>query len=372
MSLRRSLSREGIAHANADSITHARHVEDRKNRRKLEWVAEPVDQADGTEIFRLKSPERLGLSKGRYFVGIDEEVGGTDFERYCNEINRQRSWYRGMMKRGKSRRPVRRKKKSPACTEVVVNFHPAQMLFIQKLLNGWEANGIQPDRRRELLESLVDDLRRGILTEFRAASNWETVGSYIHYDSNKIHIGLIVSRVSSDNRLSSERSLGTVGAWSVGQQRLRKLGLVDPSDLRLSENLQRFRAKFGDRTPLDLRLHNHLDADFEQIVARLSAENLYKQSEKEYIAWKMKSRREAFSRSPGALGVAWGLLRHISPLLPPGLQAALSVSRTALQAFQILDSALATAQKTKLTALADFLANYEPKQRKPDSPSRRT
>jgi len=368
MSLRRSLSREGIAHANADSITHARHVEDRRARRQIDWVAEPVEDS-GAEIFQLKNPERLGLSKGRYFLGDDSEVCGVDFEHTCNEVNRLRSWYRGTMKRGGGRRPVRRKRRSPACQEIVVNLHPAQMFFIQKLLKGWEENGVSSEQRRELFESLVNDLRDGVIAEYRAASNWDLVGSYIHYDSNKIHVGLIVTRVNQNNRLSPERSLGTLGAWSVGQNRLRRLGLVEAGDRRLDENLSRFSSKFGDRPPLDLRLHDRLDQDFEKIVTDLKAEDIYHQSEKDYIAWKLRARRHAFARSPGALGVAWGLLRHISPLLPPGLQAALSVSRTALQAFQILDSALAAAQKTKQTALSDLLANYEPKQRKPDSPS---
>jgi hypothetical protein len=367
MSLRRSIDRSGIAHANADSATHARHVADRRARRQIEWVAEPVEDSCA-EIFRLKSPERLGLSKGRYFLGNDSEVSGVIFEHNCNEINRLRSWYRGTMKRGESRRPVRRKRRSPACQEIVVNLHPAQMFFVQKLLKGWEENGVAAEQRRELFEALIDDLRAGVIAEYRAASNWDLVGSYIHYDSNKIHVGLVVTRVDQNNRLSPERSLGTLGAWSVGQNRLRKLGLVDTADRRLDENLSRFSSKFGDRPPLDLRLHDRLDQDFEKIVTDLKSEDIYRQSEKDYIAWKLRARRAAFARSPGALGVAWGVLRCISPLLPPEIQTALRFARTGMKALQVVEAALVSKDGPQ-NSLSEILQVYDHKQRNPNTPA---
>ncbi len=100
MSLRRHLTRDGIAHANADSATHKRHVSQRAARRTIEWVpaiAEPNAAAE----FRLQADE-LEIANGVYYVGHGNDeraVCGTEFEASCAAVNWQRSWNTAEMQR---------------------------------------------------------------------------------------------------------------------------------------------------------------------------------------------------------------------------------------------------------------------------------
>ena len=343
MSIRRHLNKEGISHANADSKTHARHVSQRKARRHVEWVPEVVEDTGATE-FRLR--DVLGLSKGEYFTGFGEselKVSGPEFEKHCSSVNWERRWNYAPMKRKEKVCKVRRKRNTPACEESVTNFSPAQMHFINGEIDRWKAAGIPQEKSQELLRKLVDETRQEVVEEFERATGRDVVGSYIHWDSNKIHIGIIHSRVGPDNDLVGDKFLGTVGPWTVGQNRLSKLGLVDAGDCRLKENLERFADRFGkDRIPLDLRLHDKLDSCFEKAVSGMGgdAAKRFKVSEKYYCDWKNRNRREAFSHSPSSSRIAWQTLRLVSPLFPPQVRMGIHAARTALEVFRFIGMAL--------------------------------
>lgn len=344
MSLRRHLDGEGIAHANADSKTHARHVRQRAGFRNIEWVPESVEENQAA-VFRLNAAG-LGMSKGIYFSGqgkTEKAVSGSEFESHCSAINWQRRWYVTTMTRGTRKATVRRKRTSPASEEHVVNFSPIQMRFINGELERWEKAGIPSEKRREMLLAILDEIRREIVEDFKNACHRDVVGSYLHFDSNKVHIGIIHSRIGPDNHLVGEKYLGTVGPWSVGQSRLTKLGLVDSGDFRLRENLERFHTRFGeDRSPLDLRLHDLLDQKFDTMVAGMGrgADRRFAEATDYYKAWKLKSRQEAFSRSPSAQQIAWQTIRLVQPLLPPQVRTAISVARNAVEVFRIIGLAL--------------------------------
>jgi hypothetical protein len=344
MSLRRHLDREAIGHANADSNTHARHVARRKTDREITWIAEP-QEASGASIFALKA-DGLGLAQGKYFIGIgkdETESNGKGFESHLASVNWQRRWNFAEMKRGERVAVTKRKRNQDACEEFVVNLAPWQMHFINTTLGNLSEAGVSADKRKDLLEALLGGIRRRVVSEFQQSSGRDVVGSYIHHDSAKVHFGVVHSRVGKDNKLVGRKYLGTVGAWSVAQSRIARLGLVDKADTRLKENLERFHARHGkERQPLDLLLHQVADEEFDKAVRAMGtgAERTFEQSKEFYRGWKSKQRRNALLQSPSVQRVAWQVLRYISPLLPPPLQVALSATRTASQAVAVISYAL--------------------------------
>ena len=344
LSLRRHLDREAIGHANADSNTHARHVARRKTDREITWIAEP-QEASGSSIFALKA-DGLGLAQGKYFIGTgkdETEISGTGFESHLASVNWQRRWNYAEMKRGDKIAITKRRRSQDACEEFVINLSPWQMHFINGTLGNLAKAGVSAEKRKDLLEALLGGIRQKMVSEFGEKSGRDVVGSYIHHDSAKIHFGVVHSRVGKDNKLIGEKHLGTIGAWSVAQSRIAKLGLVDKADTRLNENLDRFHARHGrEREPLDLHLHQVADEEFDKAVKAMGsgAERRFEQSKEFYKSWKGKQRREALLQSPSVQRVAWQVLRYISPLLPPPLQMALSVTRTASQAVAVISVAL--------------------------------
>jgi hypothetical protein len=345
MSLSRHLNKEGIGHADADSPTHARHVRQRRKMNGVEWHAEEVETENAAIEFKLCAVG-LNLGQGAYWTGFGESetsVPGAVFQGHCNSINWERRWNLAEMTRAGKKCKVRRKRTSPASEEFVVNFSPFQMRFLNGELARWEAAGITAEKRMKMLVALVDEIRRDVLADFKTRTGRDVVASYVHWDSNKVHIGIIHSRVGPNNDLVGEKRLGTVGPWTTAQNRIAKLGLVDAGDSRLADNLEKFRARFGEnRPPLDVALHDLLDERFSEKVAGMGndAVKRYEESKDYYKAWKVKNRREAAYRTAGTQRVAWQTLRLIAPLLPPQLRAALSIARTCVQAFQVVGLAL--------------------------------
>lgn len=359
MSLRRSLSREGIAHANADSPTHERHVKQRARLREFEWIPAVADENPASS-FRLKA-EGLRLGQGTYFAGDsfnEKEVKGEEFEKHCAAVNWERRWNLADMTRKVQVRDadnpgafksearvskVRRKRSTPACEEFVVNFSPWQMEFINRQLASWTETGMASDQRHDLLLSLLNDSRKDVLTRFESLTKRSIIGSYIHFDSNKVHVGIVHSRVGPDNTLVGEKTLGTVGPWTTAQNRIAKLGLVEESDHRLRENLEKFgkHNKKGAR-PLDIELHEALDRTFEKSVLKFGngAERRFTESKEHYRKWKTNSRHSSPTRSSTSLKVAHETLRLLLPFLPPQIRAGISAARTAADAFRFLNSFL--------------------------------
>ncbi len=353
MPLSRHLNKEGIGHANADSSTHARHVQRRKMN-SVEWVADEVTTENSAVEFKLKA-DGLNLGQGAYWIGFGEsETGatGVEFESHCNAVNWSRRWNLAEMTRAGKKCQVRRKRTSPACEEFVINFSPWQMKFINGELARWEAAGIAADKRKEMLVALVDGIRRDVVADFKKRAGRDCVASYIHYDSHKIHIAVVHCRVGPENTLVGEKRLGTVGPWTTAQNRISKLGLVDPGDSRLAENLEKFHSRFGnDRQPLDIFLHELLDSRFAEKVAGIGPDAVkrFEEAKDYYKVWKQKSRREAVYRTAGSQRIAWQTLRLVSPLLPPQLRAALSIARTCVQAFKVVGVALDAVSSPSVT-----------------------
>lgn len=344
MSLRRHLNREAIAHSNADSNTHARHVSRRKVDKQISWIAEPSDGA-GAEFFSF-NPASVGLGQGKYFQGHgteEREVTGPGFESHLASTNWRRRWNFAQMKRGDKVAETRRTRSQQACEEFVVNLSPWQNHFIVQTLKQLDESGVPKAKQQQLVEVLVGGIRREVVREFSRISGRDVIGSYIHFDSSKIHVGVIHSRVGKDNHLVGEKYLRTIGPWSVAQSRIARLGLVDKSDTRLQENLQRFATRHGkDRKPLDLHLHEVADEEFAKAVKSLGpqAEARFEASKDFYKGWKKNRRESAILQSATTQRVAWQILRIVTPLLPPQVRIALAVTRTAGQALSVIATAL--------------------------------
>jgi len=345
MSLQRKLTSDGIRHAHADSPTHARHVAHRAMAREIDWIPESVASPNPAEVFKLQVGD-MSIGKGIYFLGQgakESPVEGAAFEKHLSAINWERRWNFAQMKRKDKVCTVRRKRNTPAIGEFVVNLSPWQMTFVNGELQRWEAAGISPDKRKEMLLAFLDPLRKKVVQQFGESTGWEVVGSYLHLDSNKIHVGVISTRVSAENKLLGSPYLKTVGPWSCAQSRISKLGATDPGDHRLEENLQKFRLRHGqDSQPLDVLLHESLDEKFNQLVCRMDADagKRFEAAKEHYRKWKVKARHESMVRSPSSQRIAWETIRFVTPLLPREVRAAISVVRTVAQVFSILQSAL--------------------------------
>lgn len=329
MGLRRSLTLDGIRHANADSSTHARHVRERKERRSINWIPQANDVEDSAAIFKLRA-DGLALGNGRYFLG-DHEVDGVEFETGLAKINRERNWQLGSISRSGTTRNVRRKRSTPALGEVVVNLSPWQMGLINQYLKEWEDQGIGPEDRRKLLEVWLEPIREAVLSNFRERAGREIVGSYWHYDSNKVHLGIINTRVRADHTLVGIKSLRTIGPWTVAQSRIYQIGAGDAGDKRLQENLERFRQRHGEM-PLDLDLHQTLDSVFARQVQTIGAEAKYEQAKSEYREWKDRQRERLLPRH-NSEEMLWIAMRLITPLLPPEVRTAIRVCRSTYELF---------------------------------------
>lgn len=345
MSLQRKLSPDGVRHSNADSSTHARHVSQRAKNREIDWIAEAVSSPNPAEVFKLQVGD-LSLGKGCYFTGVgksEASVDGAAFEKSLSAINWERRWHFAQMKRKDKICTVRRKRKNPAVGEFVVNLSPWQMTFVNGELARWEVARISPEKRKAMLLAFLDPLRKSVIAEFAKSTGWDVVGSYIHLDSNKVHLGVINTRVSADNQLLGSPYLKTIGPWSCAQSRIASLGAADPGDHRLKENLEKFHARHGaDVQPLDQKLHESLDQKFEDLIRVMDsgASKRYDVAKEHYRQWKTKARRDSMTRSPSSQRIAWETVRFVTPLLPREVRAALSIARTVVQVFSILQSAL--------------------------------
>lgn len=369
MSTRRHLNRDGIAHANADSVTHERHVEQRARLREVEWVPATVADTSATE-FRLQA-HGLAMPNGLYYVGVGEterSVGGAEFEDVCAAVNWNRRWNTAVMQRRKKvpegtpgslngfvtqSSKVRRKRSAFACEEFIVNFAPWQMTFLNEQLRLLDEVKQSSESREEFLRAMVDDARIAVVSRFRSFTGRDCVGSYVHFDSNKIHVAVIHSRVSAENALVGEAALRTVGPWSVAQNRITNLGLCDEGDHRLRENLEKFAGRHGgEKKPLDIELHDVLDERFSDAVAKMgeSATQRFEKSKQSYRRWKTESRQKSVLRSSHSLKSGYATLRLLLPLLPPKIRAAVSMARGAAAAFTVVQAFLdelqpATARK---------------------------
>ena len=345
MSLHRKLTPDGIVHSNADSRTHARHVRQRAQAREIDWIPEAVSSINPAAEFKLKTGD-IQIGNGLYFIGHGKKesgVEGCEFEKHLSAVNWERRWNYASMKRKDKVCTVRRKRTTPAVGEFVVNLSPWQMTFLNGELQRWEAAGIPPEKRKETLEAFLDPLRKTVVEEFAASTGWEVVGSYLHLDSNKVHVGVINTRVSAENKLVGSPYLKTLGPWSCAQSRIASLGAADPADNRLKENLERFHTRHGkDTQPLDQKLHSTLDKKFEALIGMMDddAGNRYEAAKEHYRQWKVKARRDSMTRSPSSQRIAWETVRFVTPLLPREVRTALSVARTVVQVFSILSAAL--------------------------------
>lgn len=354
MSLRRQLNAEGIRHANADSPTHDRHVEERAKSRQVSWIAEPVADPNPASVFRLRT-EGLCLPKGLYFAGVDEQekgVSGSDFETHLSAANWIRRFHYSPMKRGDKTCMVRRKASGPAIGETIINLSPWQMTWINGQLERWEMAGVSAEDRKNMLTAFLQPLRQEVVKAFQRETGRDCIGSYLHFDSNKIHAGIVSSRTNGQNQLVGEKYLRTVGPWSVAQHRISQIGAGQPGDARLTDNLERFRARHGDRIPLDIQLHAVIDRKFTELVGKMGAEEQksFDKAKEQYRTWKDKSRKEAVLRSPSSQRVAFDVIRLITPLFPPQIQATLRLAHTAVQVIQVVSAALQAVAPAEVSA----------------------
>ncbi len=333
MGLRRKLgSRSAIAHANADSKAHQRHACQQQKRRNVEWEAvEPVcDYPSAKEIFGLDL-EKLGLPAGECFIPCGRSgalcaVDGVSFEHHLTRLSRILSWNWEIKKNKAGSNSRRKRSRKKPLGEFVINLTPAQNLFLSKL--GHET--LIRQRILSLIQPLVD--------EFKTASGRSVYGVTVHFDSSKVHINLYESRVSRRHRLVGKKGLQTLGAWSVGQYRLRKLGGASDKGCEILEaNLERFKIRHGDSAePLDIRLHRVLDEQFERTLTDDERQCL-RDCEREYVQWKVRQYRHVSARRMDAEQLALEALQLLLRFLPPELQRAIAAARTVKSVLTAID-----------------------------------
>lgn len=348
MGLQRKLNSEGIKHSNADSLTHLRHVRERSKRRGhgVDWYADDVQPDNPAAEFRLRS-EGLELTNGMYFVGVgktEKQVDGKVFENHLSAVNWSRRWNFASMKRGDKVATVRRKRTSPACREMVINMSPWQMTMLNGELQRWEEMGIHPEKRKEMLLAFLEPLRSAVVSDFAASTGMDVPASYIHLDSTRVHFGVIFTSISADNKMLGKNP-PCIGAYTVASCRAAQVG-VQPSNAWLTDNLKRFGERHGVGVePTDLRMHRILDEQFDKLIAGMAtvdptAAKRYEKAKEHYRAWKAKRRNDVVMRSATAQRIGWDVLQMTMPLFPPQVRTALSVCRTAVQAFRVLSVAL--------------------------------
>ncbi len=352
MGLQRKLNSEGIRHSNADSATHLSHVRERSKRRGrgVDWYADDVQPDNPAAEFRLRS-EGLELSNGMYFVGVgvnEKPASGKDFENHLAAVNWSRRWNFATMKRGDKVATVRRKRTSPACREMVVNMSPWQMTMLNGELQRWEEMGIPPEKRKEMLLAFLEPLRSAVVSDFAASTGMDVPGSYIHLDSTRVHFGVIHTPVGVDNKMLGKNP-PCIGAYTVASCRAAQVG-VPSSNAWLADNLKRFGERHGVGVePADLRMHRILDEQFDKLIAGMAtvdptAPQRYQKAKEHYSAWKAKRRHDVVMRSATAQRIGWDVLQISMPLFPPQVRAAISICRTAVQAFRVLSVAVQAVQ----------------------------
>jgi hypothetical protein len=346
MGLNRKLNSEGIRHANADSKTHAIHVLERQKRRGVNWIAEDAQVDNPANEFRLRS-DGLGLGNGIYFTGFgadEKPAEGREFENHLSAVNWARRWNFAQMKRGDKIATVRRKRASPACREMVVNLSPWQMHFLNDELRRWEAMGVSAPKRKEMLLAFLEPLRAAVVSDFADATGLDVPGSYLHLDSTRVHVGVIYSQIGADNKVLAKNPQ-CIGAFTVASHRAAQVG-VQPGNAWLADNLKRFAERNGEEAePVDSRMHRILDEQFCKQVGQMAkvdptAPKRYEQAKEYYRTWKAKRRHEAVIGSASAQRIGWSVLQMAMPLFPPQLRTAISICRTAVQAFRVLSVAL--------------------------------
>jgi hypothetical protein len=297
--------------------------------------------------FSLRSAG-LELGNGIYFVGFganEKPAEGKEFEDHLSAVNWKRSWNYAQMKRGDKISTVRRKRTSPACREMVINMSPWQMVMLNGELQRWEEMGIHPEKRKEMLLAFLEPLRSAVVSDFAASTGMDVLGTYIHLDSTRVHCAVIFTSVGADNKMLGKNP-PCIGAYTVASCRAAQVG-VQPSNAWLADNLKRFEERHGVGVePADLRAHRILDEQFDKLIAGMAkvdptAAKRYEKAKEHYRAWKAKRRHDVVMRSATAQRIGWDVLQMAMPLFPPQVRTAISICRSAIQAFRVLSVALA-------------------------------
>ena len=269
-------------------------------------------------------------------------------------MNWSRRWNFAAMKRGEKVATVRRKRSSPACREMVINMSPWQMTMLNGELQRWEEMGIPADKRKEMLLAFLEPMRSAVVSDFSASTGMDVPGSYVHLDSTRVHFGVIYTPVGADNKMLGKNP-PCVGAFTVASCRAAQVG-VQPGNAWLADNLKRFGERHGDVEPADLRMHRILDEQFDKQIGQMAAVDptapkRYQKAKEHYRAWKAKRRHDVVMRSAMAQRIGWNVLQMSMPLLPPQVRSAISICRTAVQAFRVLSIALDAVQSTSKDAI---------------------
>jgi hypothetical protein len=320
------------AHADGTSELHGIHTRQQKVRMASDWEpVEPLVTPEAAkEVFGLNL-QALEIQPGMSWIFRDgnlTEALGIDFQQHLNKCRKEKSWYwqPRKLKNGKWSNAKRARKN--AIQEMVINLSPSQQYFLKTLPN------------REAIQLKVLELAHPLLREFQKKTKTEIIGLSIHWDSSKVHYNIYFSRVSSNHKLVGSQRLGTVGAWTVGQDRLNRLGVGgDLGNQRLAENLQRFEERKGKGAiPLDIHLHRFLDEKFEE---GLSSKQMavFRECEEFHRKWK-RDQREKISQKSGE-GLAWKLLYLLMPFLPLPLRQGISAVRSITKVFRLVGEFLA-------------------------------
>lgn len=336
-------SSEDAAHADACSDIHGIHTRQQRVRMASDWEpVEPLVTPEAAkEAFGLNL-NALEINPGMTWVFRDGkliEVPGVEFQQHLNATRKEKSWYWQPRKLSNGKWSNAKRKRKNGVQEMVINLSPAQQYYLKTL----------PDSGAVQLKVL--ELARPLLDEFQKKTKTEIIGMAIHWDSSKVHFNIYYSRVSPNHKLLGPQRLGTVGAWSVGQDRLKRLGIgADLGNQQLAENLQRFEERKGKgAVPLDIHLHRFLDEKFE---GNLSDKQMcvYRECEEFHRKWKRKQREEISQRS--GEGLAWKLLYLLMPFLPEPLRLGLKAVRTIAKVFRVVGDFLAIEGPSKEPTLS--------------------
>jgi hypothetical protein len=325
-------SASDAAHADGTSELHGIHTRQQKVRMASDWEpVEPLVTPEAAkEAFGLNL-QALEIQPGMSWIFRDGnliETPGIEFQRHLNECRKEKSWYwqTRRLKTGKWSSTKRGRKNG--VQEMVINLSPAQQYYLKTLPNS------------EAIQLKVLELACPLLSEFGKQTKAEILGMTIHWDSSKVHFNIYFSRISPNHKLVGPQRLGTAGAWTVGQDRLNRLGVGgDLGNQRLSENLQRFEERKGKgAVPLDVHFHRFLDEKFEQGLSSKQME-VFRECEEFHRKWKRKQREEISQRS--GEGLAWKLLHLLMPFLPLPLRQGITAVRSITKVFHLVGEFLA-------------------------------
>ena len=232
-----SIGREFWLQWNMRIVGKQRRISRKRSGAHLRWNSEThkVDQgkADGlramvqvqAKIVREPFPSASEIATqylyepGQDNVLVPEKVEGEAFETKLAKLARQRSFYRGEVGEGRTK-----KRPTKAITDTYISIPPWWTKALAEAVRGGTMS-------KEQVQAIVSNIGHHALMHLCKRSGYEPVYFSIHPDStNNLHIHLGVSTVSKDNKLVGRSAKG-----GRGKKGLRHAGDSDLALYRMAK-----------------------------------------------------------------------------------------------------------------------------------------